>query len=130
MSIGRPKDTKRPRKQSTSILWTTHPDEQSCLCARGFAPLLFFVGQDCLPFCPRSLTPPRRNILCIQNQPLAHGVPSGPGSACAFYRAATVRERLRPSKHLTNLFLRGALVGRTPSSAAGPLAGLLSYGRC
>src|ERR1035441_2838511 len=46
---------------------------------------------------------PRRNNLCIQTQPLAHG----PGSACAFDRAATVTERLRPLKHLVSLLFRG-----------------------
>jgi hypothetical protein len=38
----------------------------------------------------RSPKEPRRNILCIQTQPLPHGR----GSVCAFDRAATVRERL------------------------------------
>src|ERR1035441_5067820 len=62
---------------------------------------------------------PRRNIPCIQTQPLAHGVPSGPGSACAFDRAATVRERLRTSKHLVSLLFRVALESRQPRDFPG-----------
>jgi hypothetical protein len=61
---------------------------------------------------PNFLKHPRRNILCIQAQPLAYAR----ASACAFDRAATVRERLRTSAAIARPSESERGTGRTSRS--------------
>src|ERR1035438_3911547 len=76
----------------------------------------FRRGGGKLKACPaeagiRGSAPLRRRgeISCaFRPKPLAHAG----GSACAFDRAATVRERLRPSGQMSSLFCRGSYLCR------------------